>query len=92
MLGKVASDARFSLLVYSSKSDLMASLYLKKGGSLLTSEQFKIDGQWVPSLDRCSHVDREIVVKNAVGIWMAKTFPYQPMNIGVVTSQPMDPD
>lgn len=41
--------------------------------------------------DRYSHVVRETLVENVVGIWLAETFPFYPMHIGVVTSQPMKP-
>lgn len=38
-----------------------------------------------------SNVSREILVKNVVGIWLAKTFAFGQVHIGTVTSQPTEP-
>lgn len=50
-----------------------------------------MDGEWVPSgisLGMKVRVIKEIEVKNVVGIWMGKMFPFIPAYIGTVISQP----
>lgn len=44
----------------------------------------------MPKLSPLYRVTREILVENAMGLWMGKTFDFIPAHIGMVVSKPTD--